>query len=167
MVHEYGLRSERLEGAARIYPHHLDSGGLFLAKLRRVDGETGASDAADRRAPDSGWSPIPAAFPGDSWTDYESREQVVSALDVMDSRYGIGAGDREGWGWTMRGGRAWLHSAREWPLGAWDEGAWRPISVGIRALQFDSGGRPRPTNDFLRLVDPEVGRGFLDVRRIS
>ena len=29
----------RLEGAARIYPHHVDSGGLFLAKLRRLDGE--------------------------------------------------------------------------------------------------------------------------------
>ncbi|HIF06012.1 MAG TPA: RsmB/NOP family class I SAM-dependent RNA methyltransferase, partial [Gemmatimonadetes bacterium] len=27
-----------LEGACRIYPHHFDSGGLFLASLRRTDG---------------------------------------------------------------------------------------------------------------------------------
>ncbi|NIP56747.1 MAG: RNA methyltransferase, partial [Gemmatimonadetes bacterium] len=36
----------RLEGAARIYPHHLDSGGLFLAKLRKLDeGDAGAWEA--------------------------------------------------------------------------------------------------------------------------
>ena len=43
-----------LEGACRIYPHHLDSGGLFLARLHRLDGD-------GEELP--GWSPVPVAFP--------------------------------------------------------------------------------------------------------
>ena len=50
----------------------------------------------------------------------------------------------------MRGGRAWLHTVGEWPLEAWGQGRWRSVSVGLRALEFDTRGRARPTNDFLR-----------------
>ncbi|MGY8779200.1 MAG: hypothetical protein ACKVIN_13910, partial [Longimicrobiales bacterium] len=45
----------RVEGAARIYPHHLDSGGLFLARLRRLDDGDGG--------PSSGWGSVPTRFP--------------------------------------------------------------------------------------------------------
>ena len=38
----------RLERAARVYPHHLDSGGLFLAKLRRTGGSEGALSGAEK-----------------------------------------------------------------------------------------------------------------------
>src|SRR5690606_18165115 len=50
----------RLVGAARIYPHHLDSGGLFLARLRK-HGESAVGQPAEA----DGWSPVPAAFPED------------------------------------------------------------------------------------------------------
>src|SRR5690606_16603877 len=50
----------------------------------------------------------------------------------------------------------------------WAPGAWRPISVGVRAIEFDTRGRPRPTNDALRLLSAEVrGRRVdLDVERV-
>lgn len=128
----------RLEGAVRIYPHHLDSGGLFMAKLRRLGEED----------PDTGWTRIPAAFPDGALDEEAARALVTDAVSTIESRYGVET--RESWDWIVRGGRVWVHSAGEWPLTAWPEGAWRPISIGIRAIEFDSKRRPRPTNDLLR-----------------
>ena len=154
----------RVEGAARIYPHHLDSGGLFLAKLRRLDGEVEVGDL------EGGWSPVPSVFPGedrfrdggaapgaDATRHFEATaEHIRRGLDEVCERFSIGR-DLGNVGWTMRGGRAWLHTVGEWPLEAWREGSWRPISIGLRALEFDSRGRPRPTNDFLRWVGADTG----------
>ena len=39
-----------LEGACRIYPHHFDSGGLFLARLKRLDGDEPAGSERDKPA---------------------------------------------------------------------------------------------------------------------
>lgn len=143
----------RLVGAARIYPHHLDSGGLFLAKLKRIGGAT-TSD---------GWSPVPAVFPGDGASEAEAATQIGEALEVLSGRYGIDASVHPEWGWTMRGGRAWMHTVGEWPLTSWEEGSWRPVSVGQRALEFDSKGRLRPTNDFLRMSGHLLTRGVADL----
>jgi 16S rRNA C967 or C1407 C5-methylase (RsmB/RsmF family) len=139
----------RLEGAARIYPHHFDSGGLFLARLRRLD---------DGSAPDPslGWTPVPSVFPGEA-IDSEAGEALLreGVAEVRD-RFGIEA-DFPGMRWTLRGGRAWMHTVDAWPLPTWTGEGWRPISVGIRAIDFDSRGRPRPTNDFLRWLNGAVG----------
>jgi NOL1/NOP2/sun family putative RNA methylase len=143
----------RMALAARIYPHHFDSGGLFLAKLRRV-GEDSSPD---------GWSAVPAAFPGDGVSEEEAARAITSALDVMDERYGVVAADHPEWGFTMRGGRAWMHTVTEWPVASWEEGGWRVVSVGQRALEFDTKGRPRPTNDFLRMVGDGVTRGVAEL----
>ena len=146
----------RMTGAARIYPHHLDSGGLFLARLTRVGEATGGDT----------WSPVPCAFPDDGQSgasDGEAGEQITDALKVVAERYGVEASNHPDWGWTMRGGRAWLHTVGEWPVGSWAEGSWRPVSVGQRALEFDTKGRPRPTNDFLRIVGDGVTRGVVDL----
>ena len=40
---------------------------------------------------------------------------------------------------------------------------WRPISIGFRAVEFDSRGRPRPTNDLLRWLGHEVHSRIVDV----
>ena len=152
----------RVEGAARLYPHHLDSGGLFLAKLRRLDGEVPERQGS--------WSPVPSVFPSeDSLRDggaptaadaihhrEAAEEQIRHGLDEVCERFGIER-DLGDVGWTMRGARAWLHTVGEWPLEAWGEGRWRPVSIGLRALEFDSRGRPRPTNDFLRWVGADAG----------
>ncbi len=158
----------RLQGAARIYPHHLDSGGLFLARLRRTDaslpGEPSASAAT--LGSSQGWSPVPVAFPRDPdeedgavTTDpAEARAMAEAASVELGDRFGVPPEVLEGVRWTIRGGRAWMHSADAWPLDAWAPGGWRPISLGIRAVEFDSRDRARPTNDALRVLSSHVSR---------
>ncbi len=175
--HAPGLRSfegrefdARLEGAVRIYPHHLDSGGLFVAKLRRRAGETPRGDAPPPRSErEGGWSPVPSVFPERpaaepaSDEEGEASERIARGVDVMATRYGVSRSVLDGWRWTVRGGKVWLHSADEWPMEAWAEGSWRPIAIGIRAFEFDSAGRPRPTNDLLRLLDGHVSAGRVEL----
>ena len=176
---------ERLVGAARIYPHHLDSGGLFLARLRVGDagrgGRTGGAqsgagaDAARERpeaeARDAGWSAVPPVFPADAGDRTEAEASgdpetesrlLASGVAEVQERFGVRRDLSEA-GWIMRGGRAWMHSLSEWPLPAWAPGEWRPISVGIRSIEFDSRDRARPTNDLLRLLDRDVGARVLDL----
>ena len=166
-----------LEGAARIYPHHFDSGGLFLARLRRLDGHL---------RDDAGWSPVPSLFPGEggssreeSWPPGDARATsgagTIGTGGIERPLAGVRAELAERWGvedagledaeWIMRGGRLWLHTAREWPLESWAEGGWRAISLGLRAAELDARGRARPTNDFLRWADARVRAGILDVDR--
>jgi len=145
----------RVEGAARVYPHHLDSGGLFLARLRKLDDGSTPPDPAV-------WSPVPTVFPGDDLSAEDASAMLSSALDDLQSRYGVTRGlDRLKW--VLRGGRAWMHTLDAWPLPSWEDGRWRPISVGIRAIDFDSKGRPRPTNDLLRLLDGAVRTRTIDL----
>lgn len=173
---------DRLEGAARIYPHHLDSGGLFLARLRRLDDGEGARD-------DPGWFPVSRVFPdpeptGDvpptasespkpgptSGGSRSSRDEerpddealLLGGVDEVGERWGV-TRDLADAGWIMRGGRAWMHALSEWPLPAWSAGDWRSISVGIRAIEFDSKRRARPTNDLLRVLDSDVTRRVIDL----
>lgn len=177
----------RLEGAARIYPHHIDSGGLFLARLRKLD--DGSGQGATERA----WTPVPLVFPeleegagapsdgadgngqdGDrrvgagTGARASAGREAEAALEVglreMAERYGVKR-DLRGLGWTMRGGRLWVHSLDEWPLEAWAPGGWRAISVGIRAIELDSRGRPRPTNDFLRWLGGDLTARVVDLDR--
>ncbi|MDZ7778834.1 MAG: RsmB/NOP family class I SAM-dependent RNA methyltransferase [Gemmatimonadota bacterium] len=156
----------RLEGAARIYPQHLDSGGLFLAKLRRMDDATGTASSAG-----AGWTSVPEAFPdardGEGTEslvggEVDPRGLVTSAMDELGDRFGVSRERLNALSWTVRGGRVWMHSVSGWPLEAWAEGTWRAISIGVRAVEFDSKGRARPTNDALRLLSRDV-----DGRRVE
>ena len=63
----------------------------------------------------------------------------------------------------VRGGRIWFHSLDAWPLDRWSEGPWRPITVGFRALELDSRGRFRPTNDLLTWLAGRVQSGLVEV----
>ncbi len=147
----------RLRGAARIYPHHLDSGGLFMAMLRRLDGEV---EGGDR---DRGWSPMSCAFPGEGRTEVEAERIVADAVAAVLSRHGIAPETFDGLAWTLRADTLWLHSCGEWPLPTWESGRWRPISVGLRAIELDTSGRPRATNDLLRFVSDAVRSAVVDV----
>jgi 16S rRNA C967 or C1407 C5-methylase (RsmB/RsmF family) len=158
----------RLEGAARIYPHHLDSGGLFLARLRRLEGEAAGEEQGSGDEPPSGdarWSPVPAAFPDGTLAELDARGLIERVLPEIAERYGVPLGTLEARGWIVRGGRIWTHGVEAWPLEAWRAGRWRPISVGLRAIELDSRGRPRPTNDLLRLLGPLVSRARSDLDR--
>ncbi|MCG6989963.1 MAG: RsmB/NOP family class I SAM-dependent RNA methyltransferase [Gemmatimonadetes bacterium] len=153
----------RLEGAARIYPHHLDSGGLFLARLRRLDDGGTRGGRAASEADAGAWSRVPPVFPGDGMESAEAETLVARALEALDDHFGVGAGVFGGMGWTARGGRLWLHSLAQWPLEAWEPGRWRPLSVGFRAVEFDTRGRSRPTNDLLQWLGRVVVRGAVDL----
>ncbi len=160
-----GLRFDpRVEGAARIYPHHFDSGGLFLARLRRREGDaTTTPERARTSAPDRGWRPVPPVFPGDDLDLEQARDLAGLAAASLEDEFGIAPDDLAPLRPIVRGGRLWLHSLEEWPLEAWSEGGWRPISVGFRAVELDSRGRPRPTNDLLQWVGPAVRRRVIDL----
>jgi len=71
--------------------------------------------------------------------------------------------------WTVRGGRVWMHTVDAWPVESWSAGAWRPVSIGLRAVEFDTLGRPRPTNDALRILSGDVTsrRISLDDRAVA
>ena len=162
--HEPGLTSfegvvydPRMVGAARIYPHHLDSGGLFMAKLRRLEGD---APPVDR---DAGWSVMSAAFPGDPRAEEEAGRLVADAVRTVLARHGIAPETFEGYDWTLRADTLWLHSSGEWPLPAWEPGRWRAISVGLRAIELDTSGRPRATNDLLRFASTAVRTAVVDV----
>jgi len=149
----------RLELAVRIYPHHLDSGGLFVAKLRKL----GYGTDLPRTGRSTGWSPIPTTFEYDesvgSETDRDTKrlEAVHAALaDVWQ----VEPGPLDGIGWILRSGRAWVHGCGEWPFAAWaDHKGWQSVSIGLRGFGFDTGDLPRPTNDLIRwLGDAVTGR---------
>jgi hypothetical protein len=106
---------------------------------------------------------VPRAFPGEPLAEQEAHELVVGALAALADRYGVPLDELERRGWIVRGGRVWMHEASEWPLDAWSEGAWRAVSIGLRAVELDSRGRPRPTNDFLRWLGRRVSRARVDL----
>ena len=150
----------QLEHAVRIYPHHLDSGGLFLAKLRRTESDGNNSDVDRNR----GWSPIPMSFADDashgrdSERDMRRIDGVRAALSDMweaDSRA------LDGVDWLLKGDHARVHGCGEWPFEAWaGHRGWKSVSVGLRGFGFDTGDLPRPTNDLLRWLGGSLaGRG--------
>ncbi|MBT8403621.1 MAG: RsmB/NOP family class I SAM-dependent RNA methyltransferase [Gemmatimonadetes bacterium] len=161
----------RLEGAVRIYPHHLDSGGLFLCRLRKH-----GPDEAVR-----GWTPVPAVFPGDP-TEPDPELSVRATLDLLASHYGVAAaaGVDEGTAggaatadpaeptplgrWMRRGSNLWLHGLDAWPVDHWEPGRhWRVVALGLRAVDLSGDGPPRPTNDLLQRLDDQVTRNRVDL----
>lgn len=150
----------RLEGAARVYPHHFDSGGLFLALLRR---QPSYSDASADREPDRGWSLIPCASSLRAGSEEGSRQvRRIDALnEALDRTWQVDSRALMDIGWLIRNDRVWAHGCREWPFDAWaGQGGWSSVSVGLRAFSFDSGGLPRPSNDLFRWLGGALtGRG--------
>ena len=147
---------DRVEGAARIYPHHFDSGGLFLARLRKTDGEV-------REVADDAWTPVPDAFPGEEIEEEAAAELLQGARSYLGDSFGVTEAELGGLRGVVRGGRVWFHGMDAWPLPAWPKGAWRPISVGFRAVEVDSRGRFRPTNDLLTWLGRRVASGLVNV----
>ena len=147
----------RLEGAARVYPHHFDSGGLFLAKLRKID-DGGSANA-------EAWDAVPDVYPGDGMEDAEAQVQVEEGRAALIRHFGVPGEALAPFRLIARGGRFWIHGVEEWPVQAWSPGDWRVVSLGFRALEFDPGGRPRPTNDVLRWLDRNLTSGTVDLAK--
>ena len=167
----------RLEGACRIYPHHLDSGGLFLARLRRRgaspggDGgsrggasfEDGGVDGGGEEGRPSGWSPVPPVFPGDEGGG-EAGGLLDEGLRRLAVDFHVPQEEIRAMRWMVRGDSIWMHRCPEWPLEAWEgQGGWRMISLGLRAMVDDGRGGVRPTNDFLLWLERAQGEGVVDL----
>jgi hypothetical protein len=60
-----------------------------------------------------------------------------------------------------------MHTCGEWPVEAWRPNGWRVVSVGVRAIEIDTRGRARATNEFLRYASGAVGAAVdLDAERL-
>lgn len=176
-----GFRDEAydpaLAGAVRLYPHHLDSGGLFLCRLRKGEGEGPAAAV--------GWTAVPAAFPEpeeaqgpeeargqagpgapdgsdpEAEVQTEVQAEVQAELDrafpFLSATLGVPADVLGPLRWLRRGTNLWAHSLDAWPLGAWKPGGhWRVVAVGFRAFDLGGDGPPRPTNDLLGWLGDRV-----------
>jgi len=142
----------RLEGACRVYPHHLDSGGLFMARLRRTGG-----DAPDGAGELPGWTPVPTAFP-DGKTDPDVAARAIEeGAERLSEHFGVESGALSDLQWMARGSDLWVHRCGTWPLDSWGKSdAWKVVSVGLRAMVPDYRDRPRPTNHLLRVLEKAV-----------
>ena len=161
-----------LEGACRIYPHHLDSGGLFLARLRRLDGDAdgggngghGPQECAAEELP--GWSQVPLAFPDGRTDPDEAVRMIEEGAERLKAFFGVEENALEGLQWMARGDDVWVHRCGGWPLDVWGESdRWRVVSVGLRAMVPDYKDRPRPTNDLLRLLEGAVAQKVVSLSR--
>jgi len=138
-----------LEMAHRLYPHHLDSGGLFMALLRKDGGDGAEADL-------EGWSPVPATYPGDPLSADQASTWVADGLERLIGQFGVDPSALQGLHWMVRSENAWMHTCDAWPVEAWEPDGWRVSSVGLRGLTPDARDRPRPTNYLLRRLGPAV-----------
>lgn len=147
-VTEFGNQKfdPRLRRAWRVYPHHLDSGGLFMVRLKRI----GESDG-----PCSGWELCETEH-SSSWP--------AEAAEALRRRFGVGEDWLAGLRWWRTGKTLWAHRCRALPLDAWSESSgWQFVSLGLPA--FRATGLRRPTNVFLRFLGPHVKAARADLTR--
>jgi NOL1/NOP2/sun family putative RNA methylase len=157
-----------LEGAIRIYPHHLDSGGMFICRLIRLD-----DGAAERH----GWRPVPRVFPGEATGKATGRATAAASTDLDDTAAQVAAAEAiltDAWGvdpdawhkhhWLRRGSNLWLHGCDRWPVEDWNPGKhWRLVALGLRGIDLGGHGPPRATNDLLQWLDEAVTKRRLEL----
>lgn len=153
----------RLEAACRIYPHHLDSGGLFLCRLRRLEGVNDADQEFEEGSGSDGWLSVPASFPGGDLSEPAAKARIEEALERTEMDFGVSESVLDSFRWMVRGESVWAHTCREWPMGAWKPGGhWRTVSVGFRGFSLDAERVLRPSNDLLRHLTADVTRSRHD-----
>lgn len=174
---------DALGRAWRLYPQHLDSGGAFVVRLRRLDdgplegpeGHRGAwaggasrKDASAGPPPgsDAGWGPIPVAFPGED--PGPARHRIEAATVLLREGFGVPEPYLSSLGWMARAENLWLQTAGEWPVPAWQgaggyrptprpsSGGWRVVSTGLRAFREASGGFETPSTALLTRLGPHL-----------
>lgn len=142
---------DELEATCRIHPHHLDSGGLFLALLERTGGPPPASARALR-----GWNPVGTHVPSDP---PEPAGIQLAELAGRLEALGGARGAHARFEWLHRGEALRAHTLPAWPLESWheeDPGV-RLMSVGLRAFDVARDGSIDPAPDLLRWLGPQRG----------
>jgi NOL1/NOP2/sun family putative RNA methylase len=140
-----------MEAAWRVYPRHLDSGGFFMARLRKEGGGEGTGpDAAAEPDPAAGpkagsgpgaagepgtgpdgaqasdrgapgWTPVPAGHPPDGAPQGKAADRIEGALARVAGRFGVREERLRTAGWLVRGNSVWAHTCGAWPVEAWPE----------------------------------------------
>ncbi len=139
----------RLKRAWRVYPHHLDSGGLFLVRLRRVEGGEQVC---------TGWQ----AFPDAEVSSWRAR-----ATKALQRRFGVSQEALAALRWWPAGKTLWAHTCEElFSEFPGQNPGWQLVSLGLPG--FRASGRERPTNVLLRFLGPAVraARADLDSARL-
>jgi NOL1/NOP2/sun family putative RNA methylase len=138
--------------AWRVYPQHLDSGGMFMARLRRLEGD----EDPPPTSPGDGWSRVPPAFSGED--PEAARGRIARAKEILESEYLFALKALQSLEFMVRKENIWVHTAGEWPVESWPrEGAWRVVSMGLRAFRRAAGGWETPSNAFLTRFANELG----------
>lgn len=137
----------------RVYPHQMDSGGLYMARLLRRG--AGHLRPACRAA---GWGPVPEAFPGVDAGEAGAR--IRRARGELLDRFGFDPELVGRMAWTVRGKHIWSQSAGVWPVAGWsrlETRRARIVSVGMRAFRGGHGRHETPSSQFLRAWAGEIG----------
>jgi len=143
-----------LEGACRILPHHMDSGGLFAALLE--PGGTGAETPGPSVPWPSPTTEAPRLPPA----------ELEEALEGLRTGTGVPEAFLESVSWMERGGDLRFHRITDWPQSLLSASrGWRLVAPGLRGLSRDAGGRWRPTTDLLRAAEAMPGTRTLDLDR--
>ncbi|PZN13352.1 MAG: RNA methyltransferase [Bacillota bacterium] len=138
-----------VELCRRIYPHHLDSGGMFVARLRRVGPLPWAADGPAGEGSDAG--------PGWTEADPDLRARVV---DWFRTRYGVDPAAFEGFHAFALGSERGIWLARVPRVPGWPE----LRSVGIRAVRAH-GVTWKPTSFGLTRFAATARRNVVDLDR--
>ena len=93
---------------------------------------------------------------------------VPALLEVGESfaqgQLGIEPEALKAFRWLKRGSHIWAHDLEEWPYPNWEEnGGWRMVALGLRALDLSGKGPPRPSNDLLGRVDDAITKGRVEL----
>ncbi|MDR7516880.1 MAG: RsmB/NOP family class I SAM-dependent RNA methyltransferase [Armatimonadota bacterium] len=125
----------RLRHAVRVYPHHLDSGGLFVVALRK---------GKDSGAPPA---PPPRVFPGTPLDPQEAQRRVERAVAALCDQFQVDPAVLADQEFLVASRTIWMHRCRAWPA-ALARPRWpgRLVGCGLRA--FAAWGRDgyRPTS---------------------
>lgn len=143
----------RVRDAWRVYPHHMDSGGLFLVRLRRAGNER-----AECPEP-------PPVHPAARLREADARRRVDRAIQLLVDELGVPPQYLDGLRWMAATRHLWLHRCAAWPPASWKPSrVWELAGCGLRAFARWGRAGERPTSWLVQWLGARV-RNRLDLER--
>ncbi len=137
----------RLQHAWRVYPHHMDSGGLFLVRLRKA-----GSESAE-------WSEPPPVHPAAGISEGQAQRRVQRAVALLVDELGVPREHLEGLRWMAARKHLWLHRCAAWPAALWKPSrTWELSGCGLRAFARWGRAHERPTSWLVQWLGRAVQR---------
>lgn len=145
---------EDVQHAVRFWPHQHDTGGFFVARLRRLPASSAAPLSGSRRTVRSDRAKASGAEvpPEGQRGEHDAEPDNEALLAWLDERFGLAAAVFDGFDWLQRGRTTWLVRKGVWvpPVGVTPGGERiDQVSIGLAALR-DPPPRAKPTSVFLQ-----------------